>query len=175
MKRPELTLLGPLSGCPHEKKELRVDFANHILVATDFSEPAAMAVRAGATLATQLGARITLVHAFDPDALVPPGAIPRPSEYRQKISTEMTEAVTARLQQLREGELASVKDVDISVVQSRSPAAGLVDEADRLGVDLIIVATHGRTGLGHLLIGSVAEKVVRHAHCPVLAVRVPKA
>lgn len=151
-----------------------MDFADHILVATDFSEPAERAVEAAEVLAAQLGAKVTLLHAFDPDVLVPPGAIPNPSEYRKKIGTEMTEAVTARLEELRAKKLASVKDVDVSVVQSRSVAHGIVEEAEKLGADLIIVATHGRTGLGHLLIGSVAEKVVRHAHCPVLAVREPR-
>jgi len=150
-----------------------MDFADHILVATDFSEPAGKAVEAAEVLAAQLGAKVTLVHVFDPDALVPPGAIPRPSEFRAKISTEMTEAVTARLEETRKDKLASVKDVEIAVVQHRSPPTGIGEHAQKVGADLVIVATHGRTGIGHLLIGSVAEKVVRHAHCPVLAVRMP--
>lgn len=151
-----------------------MDFADHILVATDFSEPSEQAADAAATLAAQLGAKVTLLHSFDPDTLVPPGAIPRPEQYRQKITKEMSDAVTERLKEIRESRLASVKDVDFAVVTHRSPAHAIVEHAEKLGADLIIVATHGRTGLGHLLIGSVAEKVVRHAHCPVLAVRLPE-
>lgn len=150
-----------------------MDFADHILVATDFSEPSEHAVAAAAALAGPLGAKVTLFHSFDPNPLVPPGAIPRPEQYREKITKEMTEAVTQRLDGLRAGKLAAVKDVEIATVTHRSPASAIVEHAKKVGADLIIVATQGRTGLGALLIGSVAEKVVRHAHCPVLAVRIP--
>jgi len=151
-----------------------MDFADHILLATDFSEPSERAADAAAVLAEQLGAKVTLLHSFDPDPLVPPGAIPKPQEFREKITKEMTEAIRTRLEELRGTRLARAKDVDIAVVTHRSPATAIVEHAKEIGADLIIVATSGRTGLSHLLIGSVAEKVVRHAHCPVLAVRIPK-
>ncbi len=151
-----------------------MDFADHILVATDFSEPSERAVDAAAVLAKQLGAKVTLLHSFDPDVLVPPGAIPHPAQYRDKIAQEMTTAVTEKLREIARTKLADVPDVDTAAVTHRSPAGGITEHARALGADLIIVATAGRTGLGHLLIGSVAEKVVRHAHCPVLAVRVPE-
>ncbi len=57
---------------------------------------------------------------------------------------------------------------------SGSPAAEICDFADSVKADLIVIGTHGRTGLGHLLIGSVAENVVRHAPCAVLTVRLPQ-
>jgi nucleotide-binding universal stress UspA family protein len=53
----------------------------------------------------------------------------------------------------------------------KRPFAEIVQAAKALNVDLIVIGTHGRTGLDHLLIGSTAERVVRHAHCPVLVVR----
>jgi nucleotide-binding universal stress UspA family protein len=53
------------------------------------------------------------------------------------------------------------------------PAAEIVSFARSAGVDLVVVGTHGRTGLEHALMGSVAERVVRRAHCPVLTVRPP--
>lgn len=149
-------------------------FADHILVATDFSEPSEHAVDAAAALAGPLGAKVTLFHSFDPDLLVPPGAIPRPEQFREKITKEMTGAVMEKLEELRRGKLAKVKDVEVTTATHRSPASAIVEHAKKVGADLIIVATQGRTGLGALLIGSVAEKVVRHAHCPVLAVRIPR-
>ena len=57
------------------------------------------------------------------------------------------------------------------VLESSDPADAIVNYATNVGVDLIVMGTHGRTGVSHLLMGSVAEKVVRHAPCPVLTVR----
>jgi nucleotide-binding universal stress UspA family protein len=56
-------------------------------------------------------------------------------------------------------------------VATGDPANAIVQAAQDLGVDLIVMATHGRTGLQHVFLGSVAEKVIRHAPCPVLAIR----
>jgi universal stress protein A len=58
-----------------------------------------------------------------------------------------------------------------AVVQTGNPELAIVDAAKELGIDLIILSTHGRTGLSRVLLGSTAEKVVRHAGCPVLIVR----
>jgi nucleotide-binding universal stress UspA family protein len=52
-----------------------------------------------------------------------------------------------------------------------NPWRGVCDYAERQGIDLVVIATHGRTGLQHALIGSTAEKIVRHAPCPVLVVK----
>ncbi len=60
--------------------------------------------------------------------------------------------------------------MDSALVLGTNAAEGICNYAEKVGVDLIVLSTHGRTGLGHLLIGSVAEKVVRHAHCPVVTV-----
>lgn len=57
------------------------------------------------------------------------------------------------------------------MVTTGSPAAEIVGAATRLPADVIVISTHGRTGLKHVLLGSVAEHVVRHARCPVLGVR----
>jgi len=153
---------------------MELDFSNHIFVATDFSDPSLAAIDAAHILAHQLGAKVTLFHTFDPEPLVPPGAIPNPAAYHDRIEQEMTDACRARLGELRQEKLADLQDVDLLVSSGRSAASDICDKAKELNADLIIVATHGRTGFSQLLIGSVAEKVVRHAHCPVLAVRVPK-
>jgi nucleotide-binding universal stress UspA family protein len=58
-----------------------------------------------------------------------------------------------------------------TLVRSGSPAVEIIDVAKRLPADLIVISTHGRTGLKHVFLGSVAEHVVRHAPCPALVVR----
>jgi nucleotide-binding universal stress UspA family protein len=62
----------------------------------------------------------------------------------------------------------------VAVVSSIAPAAAIVTYADKSNIDLIVMGTHGRGGLAHLLMGSVAERVVRMAPCPVLTVRHPE-
>lgn len=145
--------------------------AKHILVATDFSEGAADAVRAGADLAGAAGAKITLFHAIDPDPLVPPGAVPNPASFREKIVAELEGVVRARLDEIAAEHYADVAEVDQIVAQAASAPSAICDAARDIGADLIVIATHGRTGLAHMLIGSVAERVVRHAPCAVMTVR----
>ncbi|MEM9188362.1 MAG: universal stress protein [Myxococcota bacterium] len=147
-----------------------MDFADHILVPTDFSETSEVALKAAVVLAKQLGAKVTLLHAFDPDSLVPPLAID-PRAYRKRITDEMSGAVAKKLEELRERHLSHVDDVSLEIAEGRGSASTICHAAKRLGADLIVIATTGRTGLSHVLMGSVAERVVRHAHCPVLAVR----
>jgi len=147
--------------------------AKHIFVATDFSEGSNSAVDAAGELAREWGARVTLFHAFDPDPLIPPGAIPNPTQFREKIVNEMDSAVHAALDDAAKQRLSGV-DVDCVVVQDGSAARAICEAAEKAGADLIVVATKGRTGLAHLLIGSVAERVVRHAHTTVLTVRLPE-
>lgn len=62
-------------------------------------------------------------------------------------------------------------DIDLDVIPARDPAKGIVEEAERLGVNHVVVGTHGRKGLEHLVLGSVAEKVAREAKVPVTIVR----
>jgi nucleotide-binding universal stress UspA family protein len=146
-------------------------FASHIFVATDFSTASLNAIATAAEVARDRGAKVTLFHSFDPDPLVPPGAIPNPAQFGAKILDEMETAIRAKLSEIRTQKLAHVADVSIVVSRAHSAAVAICEAAEREGADLVVVSTHGRTGLTRLLIGSVAERVVRHAHCPVLAVR----
>jgi len=59
-------------------------------------------------------------------------------------------------------------------VEIGNPHHVIVEKAKELGIDVIVIATHGRSGLSHILLGSVAEKVIRHAPCPVFVIRNPK-
>src|SRR3954452_12882694 len=139
-----------------------------ILVPTDFSKHSQTALVYGVAFAQKFGAQLHLLHIvqdlalFFPDTVtvVPP-------------TDQLTEAVEAALQRvLRENHLEAMGVQ--TAVRSGSPFHEIAQYARDEDVDLIIMGTHGRGGLMHLLMGSVAEKVVRKAPCPVLTVRDPE-
>jgi len=74
------------------------------------------------------------------------------------------------LKALKIAKLADIGSVTLATAEHVSTAKAICDYADEHGVDMIVIGTHGRTGLSHVLMGSVAEKVVRHANCPILVV-----
>jgi nucleotide-binding universal stress UspA family protein len=138
-----------------------------ILVATDFSEHSAQALATAIDLAKRLGASIRLVHAFDlPLPLLSPYEIAVPDAYLQ----ETREAAARRLQEAEERVRAEGVEVESQLAEV--PAAQAICEAARAaGADLIVLGTRGNSGLRHLVLGSVAERTLRLAHCPVLAVK----
>jgi nucleotide-binding universal stress UspA family protein len=140
-----------------------------ILVPTDFSEASQAAVRYALDLARMLGARVTLLHAYAWPVYPasPDGAafIPSPSAL-----AELVRAAEADMRELV-GRLAEAGVVlDSRTVAGPAPDAILKMARDE-AFDLIVMGTHGRTGLRHLLLGSVAERVVRAAGAPVLTIR----
>jgi universal stress protein A len=142
----------------------------HILVPTDFSDSADDALAYALTLADQVGATVRLVHVFDdPDTvgLYSEMYVPMPPEMRAEIMANLRRELTARAAK-------GTREV-ASEVLSGAPATTIVDAAKRHQCDLIVMGTHGRHGAAHLLLGSVAERVVRTAACPVLVVRHPNA
>jgi nucleotide-binding universal stress UspA family protein len=139
-----------------------------ILAPTDFSDSSALAVRYAAELAEKFAAELVLLHVVQDLALVLPDAVmPTPMP-----ATDLTQLINAA----RTGLANQVAALNLgrlnprSEVRVGSPYAEIDAAAKDLKADLICVSTHGRTGLAHLLLGSVAEKVVRHAPCPVLIV-----
>ena len=145
-------------------------FAQHILATTDFSPASEKGVRAAAEVAVLTGAGITLVHVFDPAPFAPIAT--RGEELASQLVDEqqLERSIRDALEAVRGNLLAGVKDVSLEVIQSANAADAISKRADGADVDLIVMSTHGRTGLAHLLIGSVAERVVRHARCAVLTV-----
>ncbi|MER3416796.1 MAG: universal stress protein [Gemmataceae bacterium] len=134
-----------------------------ILHGTDFSEHSAYALELASALARDYGARLVLVHVAPPPVVFyGESALPlEPKEYLQ--------SVREKLEQIPVGE-----DIPVERVLLEGDAVdGILRTAEDKGADLIVLGTHGRTGLGRLLLGSVAEQVVRRANCPVLTVRVP--
>jgi len=143
-----------------------------VLVATDFSEPSAVALDYGRHFARTFNAELHILHVvenvltrFAADAY--PMVIP-------DLQRDVEEAGEKRLAaELTADDRKTLKLVPV-VRASAAPAAAIVDYAKEVGVDLIILGTHGRGAVAHLLVGSVAERVVRTASCPVLSVRHPE-
>lgn len=136
------------------------------LVAHDFSPCGDLAMKEAARVVEKIGGRLVLLH-------VHPAPQLRPEEAWGEETYNLEEGLRMRLQGMAVGlkEKHPRLDIDVDVVQAREPARGILDEADRLGVDHVVVGTHGRTGLNHLVLGSVAERVAREARKPVTIFR----
>jgi nucleotide-binding universal stress UspA family protein len=135
-----------------------------ILHPTDFSDPARAAFEMACALARDYGAELIVVHVnrppavYAPDGIAMPGPIEDPYELRAKLArVRPTDAKVKVTHHMLEGE----------------PADQILKAARAEAVDLIVLGTHGTTGLARLLMGSVAETVLRKAPCPVLTVRAP--
>jgi len=142
----------------------------HILVATDLSESSENAVDTAALHARAFGAKVTLVHAFDPSPYVPPVAVPGPTDLLESAAKEVSRSVGEALEAEAKRALEGL-EVETAVLRHHAAGVAIVDHAKDVGADLIIVGSHGRTGLARVFLGSVAERVVRHAPCAVLVVR----
>lgn len=147
-------------------KELEMIDLKRILLPTDFSENAKTAQNYAVDLAKKFGAELHLLHvSVDMLAMVPePGMnfLP-PGDYLR----DMQNAAKAALEKVEPGDdLKTVRDVRLG-----TPFVEIVRYAKDENIDLIVIGTHGRSGLAHALMGSTAEKVVRKAPCPVLTVR----
>ena len=140
-----------------------------ILCPTDFSASARRALAEAATLARWYEARLTILYVAPLAPTLQAGPMVIDPINLEPVSAERIE------EELRAfAEPATRAGLDVHLARREGPAAaGIVEEAEREGADVIVMATHGRSGLAHLLIGSVAEKVVRHATTPVLTIRVP--
>ena len=136
-----------------------------ILVPVDFSEHSQKALRYALAFATQFDAEVTLVHIVE--QMVYPGDWMYPPLAVTDFATEKREQVLARMRALDAG--SGVKTHH--VVRLGRAWQEVIEIAREQKADLIILATHGYTGIKHVLLGSVAEKIVRHAPCPVLSVR----
>lgn len=136
------------------------------LVAHDFSPCGEAAAKEAARVVERLGGKLVLLHVHPLPQL-------RPEEAWGEETNRMQEELRMRLQ----GQASVLRerfpklDIDLDVIPARDPAKGIVEEAERLGVNHVVVGTHGRKGLEHLVLGSVAEKVAREAKVPVTIVR----
>jgi nucleotide-binding universal stress UspA family protein len=140
-----------------------------ILVPVDFSQPSKKALEYAGAMATRFDAKLDVLHVWRPteytgDAMV----VLTRSEPELTLATFLRNHADKELSAFLEGVPHSAR-----LLESGEPAQVIARVAGEGGYDLIIMGTHGRTGLPHLMLGSVAEKVVRLAPCPVLTYRPP--
>jgi nucleotide-binding universal stress UspA family protein len=136
--------------------------AKHILACVDFSEQSTRSLAGVGEYARANSSKVTLIHISDPYAFIPPQAV------LEGASDETSHR--AELGKLRDQHLADI-GVEIAVLADPAPAKAICEYAESHGVDLIVVGSHGRGGMERWLIGSVAERVVRHATTNVYVVR----
>ena len=140
-----------------------------IVCTTDFSEASDKAVKEGAELAGSIGAELTILHVSAPTPPPPTGLFPTEEEVQAAL-------VAAR--QKIDGELEKVRDrhglgpeTKLAHEDDPSPVEGILRYLEEHDVDLVVISTAGRSGLQRWLLGSVTERVVRHAKCAVLTVK----
>lgn len=142
---------------------------SNILVATDFSPSAAHAVEVAADYARHFQAQLTVLHAYRVDIPVASpltgGGYVLPDGFFEQLAKE----ARLRVEKLA-NELTAKGVAATGIAIDRHPASAIIDEAKHRKVDLIVMGTRGLTGLKHLALGSVADRVVRTAPCPVLTV-----
>lgn len=145
----------------------------HLVVAVDGSETSINALKHAAELAGVNGARLTLVHVANPAEYM---ALAREflqhESYEAAAVAQGNEVLDAAERTARElGVGNTVKHLLVANKGAREMAQDLVDYADENGAGLLVLGTHGRTGLMHLLMGSFAETVMRQSHLPLLIIR----
>ncbi len=153
-----------------------MDAISRILAPTDLSVHSQRGVQYALELAAAVHAQVIILHVapFEEEFPYPLGIGEVSSAYVPGPSFD--EYVHARRQALerfaKEHFATLMRGLEVSLeVEVGDAAQAIVDKAEATGADLIVMATHGRTGLGHILIGSITEQVLRHARCPVLSLR----
>lgn len=138
-----------------------------ILCPTDFSEHSRSSLLYACELATKFQAELHLLHILQDLVTIVPEAgmsfVP-PGDYMEQMQISATQAL-----EKVPGE--GFSGATVRAVRTGAPFVEIVRYAREQQIDLIVISTHGRSGLAHVLLGSVAEKVVRKAPCPVLTIR----
>lgn len=144
-----------------------------ILVATDFGEPAEAALNYGRELARAFKANLDVLHVCE-NVLTRGFGVEGYVATYPDLQRDLEEAARKQLDALVFDEDRKELGARTIVITSNAPAYAIINYARDNDVDLIIMGTHGRGAVAHLLVGSVAERVVRTAPCPVLTVRHPE-
>jgi nucleotide-binding universal stress UspA family protein len=140
-----------------------------ILVPTDFSECSLEAMKYAMGLAELLTSRVVFLHVVEPFAYGPELTASYPV-FDPDVTKKFAERMHDWVEQVK------VEGIPVEWhIELGSSFAEIRSAAVRFSADLIVMGTHGRTGVGHLLLGSVAERVVQHAPCPVLTIKASKA
>lgn len=136
-----------------------------ILCPVDFSDRSRMAAQHAVELAWAFGGEVTLLHVWEAPAPTTADAFVAAPALFDSIAPELRQKLGGWAREYGDNVKASVI--------AGSPAEEIVAAAKGGGYDVIVMATHGRTGLAHAVLGSVTERVIRHAPCPVVAIKLP--
>lgn len=141
----------------------------HILLPVDGSQTSLMAVEKAKGLAQAFGSAVTLIYVFDPYAFSGVGTdfAYGQAQYLGAATAEANGALGAATESLQ----AAGITVSASIVENHAIYRGILETANSVGADLIVMGSHGRRGLEKLVLGSVAAQVLAHAHLPILIVR----
>ena len=141
-----------------------------ILVPVDFTDHSIAALEAAVELARVFDSKLHLLHCYQiqPGGISPYG-IAIPSSY----FTEIQEAAAKQLAEWQQKHVPADISVDAKTM-SRMPSESIVETANEIGADLIVMGTRGLSGFKHVLLGSVAERTIRFAPCPVMTVHAPE-
>ena len=141
-----------------------------ILIATDLSDASHEAIDAGAALADAFDAETLMVTVLDPMPYVAAVDLEGGSEVWNQFLDDAEASLRRQLQELRDQKLGREK-CELVVLRESAAGRAIAEYAKERGADLIVVGSHGRTGVKRVLLGSVAEKVVRLAECAVFVAR----
>ena len=141
-----------------------------ILVPIDFSDYSKKALKYTIDFAKQFNAKIILVYVIEP--LMYPADLSMGQMVIPQSTVDLGEKSKAELEVLAKNEIGDQLNFD-TIVKTGKPFIEIIETAAETDSDLIIISTHGHTGVEHLLFGSTSEKVVRKAPCPVLTLREP--
>jgi len=152
---------------------------NHILVPTDGSDGSLAAAEFAGDLARAVDARVTVLYVLAEDLIMPhawgPGSFPETAPFGAMNVEEIRKVLEdrARAQELPETakRLGKLENEPEQALCWGHPAREICRYAEEQAIDLIVIGSHGRSGLGRLLLGSVSHAVVNQAHCPVTVVR----
>ena len=143
-----------------------------VLVATDFGEASDVALRYGSELARQFGADLHVVHVIE-DYITRAGVAESYIDWGRWQAEAIATAERDLTVLVSDEDRVSGK-ATVAAFVARSISGAVIEYAREHKIDLIVAGTHGRGVVGHLVMGSVAERLVRHAPCPVLTVRHPE-
>jgi universal stress protein A len=143
--------------------------ASRILVPTDFSEPSDAGLAYAKTVAKALGASLHLLHVLPHPGLIAYASDDCSLPVLPPQTSTLSEAETSLAARMSAAEMRQFRAT--TAVVTGLTASQIVQYASEQAIDLIVMGTHGRRGIAHLMLGSVAEHVVRTAACPVLTVR----
>jgi universal stress protein A len=136
-----------------------------VLIPTDFSKLSAAAIEYAKIFAAKFEARVYLVHVVDMAPLIGPGG-----GSSLTMSHEIEKDATKELKHFAAKHLGALKKLELIICEG-DPRLEIVKLVEREKIDLIVMATHGRTGLAHVILGSVAERIVQNSPVPVVLVK----